>query len=244
MKKVLLLVTLGLMTVAAFAQETVTATASDKCKFNSSYSLSTKNVYRGIGLGNSPVVGAELSYDITKWATISTAPTATILTSGGYGSSLKNALTFKYEKLNLEVADMYYFNGDGANDYLSYGDSTSHLVNVGVKYTDKNFYGLVQATPYKASYDENNGVYFEAGYKFCKYATVSAGYVTDASANNFRTKAGVTHIALTTTNDVKISSTLKTKMTTTLSVNPTKDNVVNAVGVSANPIQFAVGFTF
>lgn len=223
----------------------VSAYAEDKCdKFNSSYSLSTKNVYRGVGLGNSPVVGAELSYDFTKWATVSTAPTATVLTSGGYGSTLKNALTFKYEKLTLEVADMYFFNGDGANDYLSYGDSTSHLVNVGVKYTDKKFYGLVQATPYKASYDENNGVYFEAGYAFCKYATLSAGYVSDASTNNFRTKGGVTHIALSSTNDVKISSTLKTKMTTTISVNPTKDNVVNAVGVSANPIQFAVNFAF
>lgn len=237
MVKSVLSIALALMTfVSAYAQD-------NSSKFDATYSMSTKNVYRGVGLGNSPVVGAELSYNITKWATVSTAPTFTILTSGGYGSTMKNAATFKYEKLSLEVADMYFFDGDGANDYFTYGDSTSHLVNVGAKYTDKKFYGLVQATPYKASYDENNGVYFEAGYKIGKTVTLSAGYVTDASTNNFRNKAGITHIGLSSTNDVKISSTLKTKMTTTLMVNPTK-NVVSEVGVSANPIQFALGFSF
>lgn len=238
MVKSLLSIALAVLSfVGAYAQETCE-------KFTDSYSFSTKNVYRGVGLGNSPVVGAELSYNVTKWATLSTAPTFTVLTSGGYGSTLKNTATFKYEKLSLGIEDAYYFNGDGANDYFTYGDSTSHLVNVGVKYTDKKFYGLVQATPYKASYDDNNGVYFEAGYNFCKYATVNVGYVTDASTNNFRTKAGLTHIGLSSTRDVKISSTLKTKMTATIAVNPTKDAVVDAVGVSANPIQFALGFTF
>lgn len=241
MKKVLLLVTLGLMTNLVFAQET--ATASEKCKFNSSYSIASKNVYRGVGLGNSPVVGAEFSYDATNWLSISVAPTATVLTGGGYGSSLKNAVTVKKDKVSLEVADMYYFQGDGYNDYLKYGDSTSHLVNAGVKYVDSKFYGLVQATAYKASYDKNNGVYFEAGYNVCKTVNLNAGYVTDASANNFRTKEGITHIGLTITKDVKVCDH-NSKLTTTLSVNPTKNTVVNAVGVSANPIQFAVGLKF
>lgn len=235
----------SLLSIALAAFSFLSAYAQENAgKFNSTYSLSTKNVYRGVGLGNSPVVGAELSYNVTDWATVSTAPTFTILTSGGYGSTMKNAATFKYEKLSLEVADMYFFNGDGVNDYLTYGDSTSHLVNAQVKYSDKKVYGLVQATPYKASYDDNNGVYFEAGYKVGKTVTLSVGYVTDASTNNFRTKAGITHFALSTTNDVKISSALKTKMTTMISVNPTKDAVVNAVGVSANPIQFALSFVF
>jgi hypothetical protein len=218
--------------------------AEENCsKFNTTYSVASKNVYRGVGLGNSPVIGAELSYDATKWATISVAPTFNVLTPGGYGSTMKNAVTFKYEKLNLEVADMYFFNGDGANDYLSYGDSTSHLINATVKYTDKKFYGLVQGTAYKATFDENDGVYFEAGYNVCENINLNVGYVTDASTNNFRTDKGLTHIGLTLTKEVKVCDH-KSKLTTTLSVNPTKNTVVNALGVSANPVQFAVGLQF
>lgn len=238
MKK-LVLIMLGLvMSVSTFAQE-------KECKLHDDYSINTSRIYRGIGLGSSPAVDAKISYDFCKWFSLSTNGVVTTNTvSGGYGSSLENTATFKRKNLSVSVGDMFFFNSPAGNDYFSYGKETAHLINTTVKYTDKKFYGLVQTTVFKSETDETNGVYFEAGYKLVEHLNVNAGYVTDASTMNFRTKGGITHIGLTSNNEVKLSSTFKPTLTTSLYLNPSYKNVTTGLGINNTPVQFAVGMSF
>ena len=227
------------MTISSFAQ-------SEECKLKDEYSLSTSRIYRGVGLGTSPVVDAKISYDVCNWFSLSSNGIVTTNTlGGGYGSSLENTLTIKHKNVSVSVGDMFFFNGVGGNDYFTYGKETNHLVNGTVKYTDKKIYGLVQTTVLKAEADENNGVYFETGYKFSDHFSLGLGYVTDASTMNFRDKGGFTHVGLTYTNEVKFSSTFKPTLSTTLVLNPSYEDVTPGLtGVNSNPVQFAVGLSF
>ena len=238
MKK-LVLIMLGLsMTVNTFAQE-------KECKLKDEYSISTSRIYRGVGLGTSPAVDAKISYDFCDWFSLSTNGVVTTNTlGGGYGSSLENTLTVKHKTLSVSVGDMFFFNGVGGNDYFTYGKETNHLVNGTVKYADKKLYGLVQTTVLKAEADKNNGVYFEAGYKLGDHVSLGLGYVTDASTMNFRSKAGFTHVGLTYANEVKLSSTFKPTLSTSLVFNPSYEDVTVSTGVNNNPVQFAVGLSF
>jgi len=236
MKKLVLIMMGLVMSLSSFAQD-------ENCKLKNEYSLSTSRIYRGVGLGSSPAVDAKISYDFCKSFSFSTNGVVTTNSlNGAYGSSLENTATFKRKNLSVSVGDMFFFNSPKGNDYFSYSNETAHLVNGTVKYSDKKFYGLVQTTIFKAESDDNNGVYFEAGYKLINNLSVSAGYVTDASTMNFRTEAGFTHIGLTSSNEVKLSSTFKPTLVTSLYFNPSYESVVE--GVNNTPVQFAVGLSF
>lgn len=238
MKKVLLIIMGSLMTVGAFAQELTAQNEEKSNKLTVDYTLDSRRIHRGVGLGTSPSLGATVSYAITKSFSVSTNGIGT--TNLGF-SSLENTLSYKYKNFTVSVGDMYFIDDFTTTDYFDYNsETTRHLVNGTVKYSDKKFYGLVQTTVYKA--DDNNGVYFEAGYKVLDNLSIVAGYVTDASTMNFRTKEGVTQIGLTSTNELKLSSTFKPNVTTSLYVNPSYKDVVP--GVNNSPVQFAIGLAF
>lgn len=226
-------------------------------KFTDEYTIDTRNVYRGISLGGSPAVGVKFSYNTCNWFTLKTNGVfvpgildgKVLINTYSYGSYLENTMVFKKNKFNLEISDMFFFIGDDLydNDYFSYKkEDTRHLVNAAVRYTDGKFYGLVQTSLYKADTDTTDGIYFETGYKVNNRLTLNAGYVTDASTMNFRTKEGITHIGFTTTTDLKINCCFTPKLTTSLYLNPTYKSVVLSKfgGVSQSPIQFAIGLSF
>lgn len=208
--------------------------------------LTSREVYRGVGLGYSPSVGAKVSYNVGNWFTLTSKGMAPINIGGGYGPYLENGVTVNYKKFDLSVKDMFFFVGDNAtgNDYFNWSKDTRHLINAEIKYSDEKVYGLVQATVYKAETDENNGVYFETGYKIGKNLDVTLGYVTDASTMNFRTAGGFTGIGIRTTRETKIGENFNPKITAGLTVNPSSKNVVDVLGVSNTPIQMALGVVF
>ena len=236
MKKVLFIMMGLAMSISSFAQEQ--ASQEKESKLNVEYTLDSRRIHRGVGLGTSPSLGATVSYAISKSFTISTNGIGT--TNLGF-SSLENTLSYKYKNFTVSASDMYFINDFTTTNYFDYNDSTTHhLINGTIKYSDKKFYGLVQTTVYKS--DKNNGVYFEAGYKLLDNLSVNAGYVTDASTMSFRTKEGVTHVGLSSTNKLKLSSTFTPSVTTSLYVNPSYKYVTP--GVNNNPVQFAVGLVF
>lgn len=239
MKKLLLIAGLSLISISSFAQEEKTGIVS------TDISLTTREVYRGVGLGYSPSVGAKVSYDLGV-ITLTSKGSAPVNVGLGYGPYLENGITYKHKNLSVSLSDMFFFIGDGAtgNDYFNLGKDTRHLVNAEAKYTEKKWYGLVQATVYKAEADKNNGVYFEAGYKFNNTLALNAGYVTDASTMSFRTKGGFTGVGISATKETKIGKNFNPTFTTSLVVNPSSKNVVDAFGVSNTPVQMSLGLVF
>lgn len=239
MKKLLLIAGLLLISFSSFAQEEQTGILS------TDITLKSREVYRGVGLGYSPSVGAKVTYDFGTIAVTSKGSTPVNI-FGGYGAYLENGVTYKRKNLSITLSDMFFFNGDVAdgNDYFNLGKTTRHLINAEAKYTEKKWYGLVQATVYKAETDDNNGVYFEAGYKLSDWLSVNVGYVTDASTMNFRTKGGFTGIGIETTKATKIGKNFNPVFTTALVVNPSPENVMMLTGVSNTPIQMSLGVKF
>lgn len=236
-KKLLSLVLASFTFVSVFAQE-------QNCKFTTEGYLKSREVYRGVGIGYAPAAGASVSYQVSDAFSLKSSGMAAVNLGPGYNSWLENGVTYTRKNLSAGLNDVFFFNGDGAvgNDYFDLGENTRHLVNATVKYSEKKFYGLVQATVYKASADENNGIYFEAGCTLKKCLNISAGYVTDASTLNFRTDAGITHISVGTSKEIKISSNFTPKVTTLLSFNPSYKNV--SEGVSNTPVQMSLGLVF
>ena len=195
-------------------------------------------------MGNGPAAGASVTYKITDKLSLNSKGMAAVNIGPGFGSYLENSATYKHKNLSVSVGDMFFFDGDGSNgnDYFNYGDNTRHLINATAKYSDRKVYGLVQTTVYKAENDANNGVYFEAGYKFSECFSVNTGYVTDASVMNFRDAAGFTHIGLSAVKELRITDSFNPKLNTQLAFNPSYRNTI--AGVSNTPVQLSIGLTF
>lgn len=244
MKKLLTIVLGSLLTFGTYAQE------NGESRLKTTFGFESQRVHRGVGFGTSPSIGGKISYDFCNWFALSSEGITTTNTSNiGLNSSLENVATIKHKDFNLSVSDMYFFVNGAENNYFDYGKSTNHLVNATLKYTkkedDKNvFYCLAQSTIHKSDTDENNGLYFEAGYNLTDHLQLTAGYVTDASTFNFRTKEGITQLGLTACKDVKIGSEFKPKMSAGLFFNPSYKNVFDVTGLNNNPVQFNVGFSF
>ena len=246
MKKLLLIILGSFMTFGALAQE------NEECsKVQTEIGLESQRIHRGVGYANAPSIGGKISYRFCDWFTLSSQGIAATTTHDGLTSSLENVATVNKGEFSLSLGDIYFFyGGSGAdNDYFDYGKETRHLLNTTVKYTKKEgkkslYYGLVQTTVYKSETDDNNGVYFEGGYNITKNLQFTAGYVTDASTMNFRSKGGITHVGFNTANEVKISSTFKPKVITGIYFNPSYKDVFDVKGLNNNPVQFSVGVLF
>lgn len=234
MKKLVTLFLAVLLTASAFAQ--------DEKGIHSSLSLTSQHWNRGVAFSVAPAFDANVNYKFCDWFTMGSEASIALNATEGFGNNLNTYMTFTKDKLSLTVKDYYY--AGVSNDYWDYGKNTSHFVEASVKYKNDEVYGLVAYTAYQNDASDANGIYFEAGYKIKENLEVTAGYVTDASGVNLRTDAGITHIGLNTSRDLKISDSWTSKVKTGLYVNPSYKNVLDAPGISQAPVNLIVSMSF
>lgn len=233
-----------LFTLILVAFMTTTTIAQDQKGLNSSLSLGSQHWNRGVAFSVAPTFEADLNYKFCDWFTLGSEATVALNGTEGFGNNLNNYARITKKNLSLTVKDYYY---DGvSNDYWDYGKNTSHFIETSLKYQNDEIYGLVAYTALQneLNTDEANGIYIEAGYKIKENLTLTAGYVTDASAVNLRTDAGITHVGLVTNRDLKISDSWTSKIKTGLYVNPSYKNVLDAPGISNAPVNFIVNMSF
>lgn len=237
MKKISILILTLLAAVTLKAQDS---------KLASELTLSSQHMHRGVAFTVAPVFEGGVNYKFTDWLTLGTEATIGLNNVPVIGNTLNTYVRMTRKNFTLDIKDYYFFNGYSAagNDYFDLGENTNHFVEASLKYSTEDAYGLVAYVIHQNANLENPAVYFEAGYNLMENLKVSCGYVTDASALNFRTDAGITHLGLSTWRDLKISSSWTTKITTGLYYNPSFKNVVDVTGISATPATAVVSLTF
>lgn len=239
MKKLTLILMLALACAAG-------TNAQDKKGWNSSLSLTSQHWSRGVAYNVAPAFDGDLNYMFSKSFTVGAEATVGLNELSGYGNEFNTYVTFTKKELSLTVKDYFYMYGYGAeeNNYGDWGENTQHFIEGALKYKKENYYGLVAYTFLQNKAIDRNGVYFEAGYKTKKDIEFTAGYITDYSACNWRDKAGITHIGLSQTRDLKISDSWTSKLKTGVYFNPSYKDVSDYAGISRTPVNVIIGMTF
>jgi hypothetical protein len=240
MKKPTLILTFFL----AFA----TGLNAQDCKkgWNSSLGLASQHWSRGVAYTVAPTFEGDLNYMFCEGLTLGSEAVIALNNVTGYGNEFNTYMTITKKELSLTVKDYFYLYGYGAEDnfYGNWGESTQHFIEGSLKYKKDNYYGLVAYTFMQNNSIDRNGVYFEAGYKTKSNIEFSAGYVTDYSAVNWRQKAGITHMGVSHTRDLKISKDWTSKMKTGLYLNPSYEDVSDYAGISRTPVNAVISMTF
>lgn len=214
--------------------------------WNSSLALTSQHWNRGVAYTVAPSLDGNLNYKFCDWFTVGADAVVALNEVSGFGNEFNTYMTITKKELSLTVKDYYYFYGYGAdaNFYGDWGKNTQHFIEGSLKYKKDNYYGIIAYTLKQNEAIDRNGVYFEAGYKFKKNIEISAGYVTDYSAVNRREAAGITHVGLSQTRDLKISETWTSKIKTGLYVNPSYKDVSDFAGISRTPVNAIISMTF
>ena len=234
MKKLITLCLAVLLTAPLFAQ--------DNKGLNSNLNITSQHWNRGVAFSIAPTFEAGLNYKFCDYFTLGTEATIALRNTEGFGNNFNSYMTFTKNKLSLSIKD-YYYQGV-SNDYWDYGKNTSHFIETSLKYKNDEVYGLVAYTAYQNDASDAEGIYIEAGYKLKENLEITAGYLTDASDLNLRTDAGITHIGINTSRDLKISDSWTSKVKTGLYFNPSYKNIIDAPGLSNAPVNFIVGMSF
>ena len=245
MKKIALFFFLTL-SIAVSAQDSLKNTV------NTTFTLASKNVWRGVNYGdNAPSLQGNLSYNIKN--AIEIGAFGTVTTNGtkkGYGNWLELYTTFKIDKWSLTLDDYYFFSYDSLNDYFDYSENTTqHLVEARLKYTSDKFtiYGSYNVF---ANRDAEKALYFEAEYFLRKDLSLIVGYLTGASWLNFHDKGGVTVAGISGSRDIVITDKFKIPVKTSLLFNPNYENIAKdsngnvLKGLGTNPVNFVIALTF
>ena len=234
MKKLVTLCLALIISATAFAQE--------EKGLKTNLSLTSQHWNRGVAFSVAPAFDADIHYKFCDWFTLGSEASIALNATEGFGNTLNNYMMFTKDKWALTVKDYYY--AGVSNDYWDYGKNTSHFIETSLKYQNEEVYGLVAYTAYQNDASDATGIYFEAGYKIKDNLELTAGYVTDASGVNLRTDAGITHLGLNASRDLKISDSWTSKVKTGLYFNPSYKNVLDAPGISNAPVNFIVGMSF
>lgn len=245
MKKILFI---ALLLVSTFA----TAQDSLKNTINTTFTIASRNVWRGVNYGdNAPSLQGNLSYNIKDAIEIGAFGTVTTNgTKNGYGNWLELYTTFKIDKWSFTIDDYYFFSYDSLNDYLDYAEaSTQHLIEARIKYTSNKFSIFGSYNVY-ANKTAAKAFYFEAEYFLRKDLSLIVGYLTGASSLNFHDGGGFTVAGISGTRDIEITNKFKIPVKTSLLFNPNYKNIAqdgsgNVLrGLGTNPVNFVIALTF
>lgn len=247
-KKIILFFLLAL-TISVSAQDSLKNTV------NTTFTLASKNVWRGVNYGdNAPSLQGNLSYNIKN--AIEIGAFGTVTTNGtkkGYGNWLELYTTFKIDKWSLTFDDYYFFSYDSLNDYFNYGsiaeNISPHLVEARLKYTDDKF-TIFGSYNIWSNQDVQKSFYFEAEYFIRKDLSLIVGYLTGASWLNFHDKGGMTVAGISGSRDIVITDKFKIPVKTSLLFNPNYENIAKdpngyvLKGLGTNPVNFVIALTF
>lgn len=227
----------------------------DSSKWNTGLELSTRNVFRGVGYGESPSAKIQISYDVCPGLEVGTYGYTTLNgTKEGYGKQVNLYAKInlfndnKYLKgLSVTLDDYYYFGpNDLDNDYSDWSqENTQHWIEGRVKY-DRRLDLMASYVLYKGDWDETDAMYFEAGYALTPKTEVFVGYLTGESNLMFQTEGGFTNMGVTVSqplNRYKCGSHTPTLKGSVI-IAPTYKTIADIPGVGRNYITLVGAIAF
>lgn len=251
MKKILMLL-LVLITGSVLTNANA---QSDSSKFNSEFTIATRNIFRGTGWGQSPSLQMKLNWTPCSYFEMGAYGNVTSNgTKEGYGNEFNYYMTFNLfsesqnkhlKNISITLDDYFYFNSnDLDNNYFDYAsDVTQHFIEGRLKYDGR--LDLTAAYTLYANENANtDGIYFEAGYNLNKNLYAFLGYLTDESALMFQEESGVCNIGLTHQKELNIFKSGTSVLKTSVIVNPNYESIYDLPGVGRNPIGLVASLTF
>lgn len=268
MKKILtvLLFAMGL-TISSFASDTkstnsngtavtdtttapapaMTDSSKNQVNFNTELVLVSRNIYRGVEYGSSVAIQPKLAAEFCPYFELGSYATYTLNgNKNGYGNQLNVYASFKRKEFSLTFDDFFYFNSnDSLNNYFEMSSSkTNHFLELRAKYDSRVDFTAAYTIMQNSIYGANKAVYFELGYDVTDNFNLFASYITDASAQNFYDKGGVTGLGATASRKLNIKNCCSTILKTSLVLNPNYKNISKNMGVGSNPINLVASLTF
>jgi hypothetical protein len=242
MKKLFLLLLLTISQVS-FAQDSTSCSSNcSTSSTNTSFSIFSRNIWRGINWGNSsPVVQANLSYSYKNFE-IGTFGTMTLTgTKDGWGNWIENYITYKKDKFSITVDDYYFFGQDSLTNYLSYSKTSGHLIEVRPKLS----FEKVTITLSNCVYPFEKALYTEIEWFFRKDLSLMVSGITGKSTLNFNDRGGINTIGVSGYRDIIIKDT-KLSVKSSIIFNPlyksiSRDAGVRYTGIGYNPVNWTIG---
>lgn len=224
----------------------INAIAQDSTKINTSFTIASKNFWRGAVYGdNIPSLSGTLSIQRGNFelGTYGTSPING--SSKGYGIWMEVFASYTIGKFNVTVDDYFFFNElDEDNDYFNWNrNTTQHLVEARLKYFTNKFSLTGSYVVYAAEWSINS-LYFETEYYIIPQLSVLAGYVAGESYLNFYDDSGVTHVGLAGNRVIKVTNDFSIPVRAALYGSPNYKDIAELPGLRKNPINFVVTLSF
>jgi hypothetical protein len=238
MKKLILICTFVLSTVILYAQDTT--------KVNTSFTISSKNFWRGAVYGdNTPSVQGTLAVARGNFEIGAYGTSPLNGTSVGYGIWMEVYASYNIGRFNITVDDYFFFNEfDQDNDYFNWNhNSTQHLVEGRLKYAVEKFSLTGSYVVYAAEWSKNS-LYFEGEYFLIPELSVLAGYVAGESYLNFYDDSGITHVGIAGNRKIKVTNTFEVPVKAALYASPNYEDIAELPGLRRNPINFVLTLSF
>jgi hypothetical protein len=209
--------------------------------------LSSRMIWRGIDFASSPSLQGLFAYR-NKGFEAGTFGCVTFNGNKvGYGNTLEAYASFTKGNLTFVVDDYFFFNDrDSLNNYFEWqGKKTQHYIEGRIKYAVNEMFSLTGAyVVHHSSFDNTNGLYFEAEYSPTKYFSILAGGLTGASGLNFQQSGGVTNIGITGKRNIEVTQDFSMLAKVSVIISPNYKSIVDLPGVGKNPIYFVLSLTF
>ena len=222
-------------------------------KFKTELSLLSRNVFRGVGYGDSPSILMMGSWVPCEYTEIGVYGNVTMNgLKEGFGNQINSYITIKpfaksdneLKNISLTSDDYYYFYSvDSMNNFFAKKNKkTNHFMEARIKY-DGRIDFTVAYTYWGNKNADIDGVYFEGGYDISPVFYVFAGYLTDRNDLMFQTKGGWTNLGATLKRKLHIKD-WSPELNTSVIISPTYQTVANFPGVGKNPISLVASLKF
>lgn len=229
MKKILMILGLGLALTTAHAQE------ETKGGFDVSADLVSRYVFRGVDYGNSPAIQPTVEYSYGGFAIGAWGSYALSNSSAGSDAFQEADLYASYGfdfGLSLGITDYYY---PGTSWFELEDEISSHALEFNLGYETGGFSlaANLALNDSRAGAGEENGVtYFEAGYAFDNFNVFIGGgdgwHVMSGEKGDFQ----IVNIGIGTEKEIKFSDAFSLPMFGSVLVNPNSEQYHIVVGIT------------
>ncbi len=238
MKKILLILGLGLSLLTIEAQET------EKGCFDISADLVSRYVWRGVEFGNSPTIQPSLTYSIGGFSVGAWGNYSFNTNSRGTELDLFAGYEFDFG-LSVLVTDYYFpielsqfigqtdletgefigiMTDERIGDYFDY--KNSHYFELGVGQSIGNF---SLSANYFFTNRMNNDLYFEAGYDF-KHCSLFVGGGNESYTEDG--KFDLVNVGVSTSKEVKVTESFSFPVFGSIILNPNRNQFHFVVGIT------------
>jgi hypothetical protein len=251
MKKLILLLSVTLLSSISFGQNDTTTVVTDTTssfEFYAGAVIASRNYARGVNFGSGPSLQPYAGV-VYKNFTLDFFGAISGNGAYDYGTTTDFSLSYENKGFKVGVHDYYFISKFGNNNYFFETGSdmmNGHYYELQALYSNDNFSLLAAHNFYNTNLKVDNvtagTVYLEGKYNVNEKLSIVIAGVTGPSIVNFYDAAGFTTIGLNWNREISLGNDLPATLDAKVHVNPNYKNI--SPGVQQAPMNFFVSLTF